>query len=385
MAFTGKAVYSPNVFANDLAEDVAPEIGIVSTYEAPMLDALGDAQYPANSTLHQWSEDALTPNTFITSTAVASTAADTTLMINLGQGVFLRPGALLRVPPEDVGRSDDGEYWQVKTVSGADTIIVTRAFGGTTASSFAAGKTIEVISDVGLEGDDVTTDVSRPRPRKSNIVQLIKKDVIVSGTMDAVKKVGGITSELSYQEQQRLREALRDLEKVVIKGIMSGSPAGGASTYRSMNGLLRLITTNVVSINASGGFTEQALNDTVKKAWDSGARDMDLLVCDANYKRQVDLLNASRVRLGNEDGKVRNLGTDYESAFGTQRVLLSPWPAKNTVMVLATRRVKVLPLVGRTFSSAPIAPTGDASKRMIVGEYTVELKNEEGMAVLRGR
>jgi len=152
-----------------------------------------------------------------------------------------------------------------------------------------------------------------------------------------------------------------------------------------MRGLVSFITTNVTSINGTGGFTETALNDTIKTCWDQGARDMDLLVADANFKRQIDLLNASRVRVTNDEGTVRNMATTYESAFGTQRVILSPWPTVNTVLILSTARVKVVPLVGRTFSVQPIAPTGDAGKRMIVGEYTLECKNEEGMAQLRGR
>jgi len=40
----------------------------------------------------------------------------------------------------------------------------------------------------------------------------------------------------------------------------------------------------------------------------------------------------------------------------------------------------IVPLQGRSFAYRDIAPTGDAVKGMIVGEYTLELKNEEGMA-----
>lgn len=383
MPFSGKAVYSPLVFSSELAEDVSPLVSIISTFETPLLDALGDAQFPAANALHEWVEDALAPNTIVNSTAVASTAADTALGIAGGNAPYLRPGAILRVPGDQVGRTDDGEYWQIKTVVG-DTITVARAFGGTTASSFAAGFTLEVISDAALEGDDVNLDTSRGRPRKSNYLQIIKKDVIVSGSLEAYKRVGGITSEVDYQEQQRLREALRDLEKVAIKGILSGNTVGSSSQYRTMQGILRFLTTNAVSI-AAATFTESILNSTIKKGWDQGARDMDILVCDAEYKRQIDLLNASRVRTDNNDNAVRNQVTTYESAFGVQRVILSPWPPKNTVIVLSSGRCKVVPAVGRTFSSQPISPTGDASKRMIVGEYTVELKNEEGCAVLRGR
>jgi len=296
LVFSGKAVYSPNVWASDLAEDVAPTVSIISTYETPMLDALGDAQYPAAQAYHEWPEDALAPNTFVSSTALASVTTDSVLGFLAGVAAYLRVGAILRLPGDVAGRVDDGEYFQVKTITGPDTMTVTRAFGGTSASSTGAGLTFEVISDAALEGDDVTTDVSRPRDRKFNYCQIVKKDVIVSGSLEAQKRVGGITSEIDYQEQMRLREALRDLEKLAIKGILSGNSIGSASAYRSMNGILRMLSTNVVSVAASGGFTEDGLNAAIKLPWDAGARDVDLIVVDAIFKRQIDLLNASRVR-----------------------------------------------------------------------------------------
>ena len=42
MAFTGKATYSAGATLPELAEDVSDLIGIVSPYETPLLDALGD-------------------------------------------------------------------------------------------------------------------------------------------------------------------------------------------------------------------------------------------------------------------------------------------------------------------------------------------------------
>jgi len=42
MAFTGKATYSAGTSLPELAEDVSDLIGIVSPYETPLLDAVGD-------------------------------------------------------------------------------------------------------------------------------------------------------------------------------------------------------------------------------------------------------------------------------------------------------------------------------------------------------
>lgn len=61
MPFTGKATYSAGSNLPELAEDVADIIGIVSPYETPLLDHLGDPQRGATSTIHEWIEDALIP------------------------------------------------------------------------------------------------------------------------------------------------------------------------------------------------------------------------------------------------------------------------------------------------------------------------------------
>ena len=62
MAFTGKATYSAGASLPELAEDVADLIGIVSPYETPLLDVLGDPLREATSTHHEWLEDELLPN-----------------------------------------------------------------------------------------------------------------------------------------------------------------------------------------------------------------------------------------------------------------------------------------------------------------------------------
>jgi hypothetical protein len=59
MPFTGKATYGAGATLPELMEDVSDVVGIVSPYETPLLDHLGDSKRPAHSTVHEWLEDAL--------------------------------------------------------------------------------------------------------------------------------------------------------------------------------------------------------------------------------------------------------------------------------------------------------------------------------------
>jgi len=377
MAFSGKAMYDAGVFGVETAEDVSPLVTMISPFETRLLDVLGDAPYPAFNIYHEWSEDALAPNSIVTSSAIASASnAAVVVGIAAGDANYLQQGTVLL-------SEGSGEYLIVEAIAG-NSITLTRNVGANSlCSSYNAGATFVVISDAAQEGADVSGDISRARPRKGNYCQIYKKDVIISGTVQAVRKVGGITSELDYQIQQRSREALRDLEKSVIRGIgnvTTVASMGGASNNwggRTMQGLWKTLRTNAQSVAT---LTESWLGNIIKAAWDRGARDLDLIVADANYKRVIDSWNATRIRTTPDDSTYRNLISEYESTFGMQQVVLSRWMPPNAAMILSSQRVKVLPLQGRSFAYVPIAPTGDSAKGMVIGEYTLETKNEDGLA-----
>lgn len=371
MSFSGKAIYDTGVF-DDIAEDVSDMISMISPYESPLLDVIGDGDRPAANILYEWLEDHLQPDTLVASCAIASTAADTVFGIAAGLAKFIKAGCLLKM-----GRAYNAELCQVSVIAG-NSITVLRAFGGTSATSYAAGyPSVYVVSDTALEGEDVTVDTSRARIRKTNYIQLFKKDIIISGTTQAVKMLGGISDEFSYQQQQRMRELLKNLEKNVIQSRLSGNTLGSSTAYRTMSGLLQMVATNIVSI---GTIVDSTLGSVIQAAWAYGGIDVDLICADENWKREIDWLATARVRTVPDEVRFRSLITYFESSFGTQQCIMSRWMPTTSLLALATPRLGIVPLQGRSFAYRDIAPTGDAVKGMIVGEYTLELKNEEGMA-----
>lgn len=193
-----------------------------------------------------------------------------------------------------------------------------------------------------------------------------KKDVIVSGTAEAVTLLGGIQDEFTYQQQQRIREILRDLEKAVVLGILSNNSIGSATARRTLKGVRSYIATNAQSVGPT--LTESWLGNSIKAAWDNGGTDVDVILAGVNYKRLIDQYNASRKLIGNEDAKFSNLVTEYESTFGVMKVVLSRWMPSSELLILSSQRVKVLPLQGRSFQFKEVASTGDSRKGMVLGE-----------------
>lgn len=275
-----------------------------------------------------------------------------------------------------IGPSASGlEYLQISAIAG-NTISVTRGFGSTTPNSFAAGQSIEVLSDSALEGADVSGDISKPRLRKTNYMEIFKKDIIISGSMLAVTQLGGIADELLHQQEMRTREILRDLEKASIRGILSGNTLGSASAYRTMKGMRSFMATNAKSI---GTLTESWLGNLLQDIWDKGAGDIDILASGVTDKRIIDSWNNTRVNVAANDDRFRNLISYYESAFGVQAVMLNRWVPAAETLAVASRRVKLVPLKTRSAHYEAVSKTGDSVKGMVIGEYALEFKNEDGM------
>jgi hypothetical protein len=74
----------------------------------------------------------------------------------------------------------------------------------------------------------------------------------------------------------------------------------------------------------------------------------------------------------------------YESDFGVCRIILSRSVPTDMVLLLDSSRVDVLPLAGRSFHYKPLAVTGDYQAGEVIGEYTVELRNESAHGFIKG-
>ena len=74
----------------------------------------------------------------------------------------------------------------------------------------------------------------------------------------------------------------------------------------------------------------------------------------------------------------------YESDFGVCRVVMSRWMPSDSLLLLDSSRVQVMPLQGRSFHYKPLSVDGDSSRGLVVGEYTTEFKNENAHGLVTG-
>jgi len=362
MPFNGLAVYDN---FEGIGEDVSDLVAFLAPFETPLLEVLGTADQPATNVKHEWLEDTLNPTT--DSLADDALAADTTLEV--AHASYFRVGDVIQVNDEAI---------LVTTIVDEDTIGVTRGYGGTTAADHTTGDPVTIISNAALEGEETDEDRTTKQLRKQNYCQIMKVGVKLSGTAQAV---GWLTTgdKLADAKLMRLRELLRDLEKTILLGRTDVATIGSDTARRSMAGIVCSLATNVVSC---GTLTESALGNLLQSCYQQGSREVDLIVAPPKQKRIISGWNTSRVHVTNEANAYRNVVEVYESDFGTQRVIMNRWLPDDMVLVLDSTRLKVVPLRGRSFQYEELAKGGDYARGQVVGEYTLELRNENAHGML---
>ena len=379
MAFTGKATYSAGTNLPELAEDVSDLVGIISPYETPLLDALGDPMRDARSTHHEWLEDELLPNKdAVNDSTFSDPASDTDFVVD--NGSRFRVGDQIQV--------EGSEELMLVTAISTNTLTVVRGYAGTTPENLADDQVINILGNAALEGSDKPTARFTNRTRCSNYTQIFTSTVEVSGTDMAASQLG-LADELDYQKQERLRELIRDLENTVINGGQpSSNPQGGDSVRRSMKGIVQHLSSNVFHTGDSGfpsgtGLDEAKINYVLRKIWESSNGNVDLILVGGYQKRQVNAFCSDSRTYGANDTTFTDMLSIYESDFGVCRIVTTRWLPQDAALLLDSSRVSVLPLAGRSFHFKPLASAGDYECGEIIGEYTLELKNEGAHGLIR--
>lgn len=386
MGYSGKATFAAGTDLPELMEDVSDLVGIVSPYETPLLDYLGDPKRPAMSTVHEWIEDTLLPNTDTLNQTTFTPDATNATSLTVSNGTRFQVG--------DQVRPDASSEVMLVTAVAGNVLTVVRGYGGTTKVALTNGRRFFILGNAALEGADAIAARFTNRARKANYTQIFSATVEVSGSMRAARQ-HGISDELEYQKQERLRELLRDLESCVIAGAAPAStPQGSTSVRRSMNGIVRQIVTNQFvpnsgGIPAGGGagsneLNEPVLNAALRTIWEQSQGKIDTILVNGAQKRRINGFATGSRAYAPEDNKYRDVVSIYESDFGVCRVIMSRAVPTDTVLLLDSSRIGVLPLTGRSFAFKPLATTGDATAGQVLGEYTLEFKNENAHGLIRG-
>ena len=156
-----------------------------------------------------------------------------------------------------------------------------------------------------------------------------------------------------------------------------------------MKGVLAHLSSNVfntgdVGFPAGDGLDEEKINYVLRKIWENSNGNVDLIVVGGFQKRKINAFCSDSRTYGATDTTFTDMIGIYESDFGICRIVTTRWLPQDAALFLDSSRIGVLPLTGRSFHFKPLASGGDYECGELIGEYTVELKNESAHGMIRG-
>lgn len=267
-----------------------------------------------------------------------------------------------------------------------------------------------VAANAQIEGDDVSsfTAVS-PTVRLGNYTQISSKNVVISGTNQAVKAAGR-NNEMSYQLSMKSAELKRDMEAALcssangVSGAVSNATtsathAGSTSAARYLRGLEGWIATNV-DLGATGvapvytmgswaaptdgtqrAFTESQLKNVLQLAYAQGG-EPDMIMVGPSQKQTFSTFTGGNTRFDKSEDKSLTAAVDvYISDFGTLQVVPNRFQRTRTAFVLETEKWALATL--RPFETVDLAKTGDADKKLLTVEYTLESRQEKASGAVK--
>lgn len=252
-----------------------------------------------------------------------------------------------------------------------------------------------VDTNANLQGDVTTIEASSRTVRVGNITQIADKSAAVSGTNLAVIQAGR-SDEMDFQLVTKGTELKRDIEMQMLSN--KASVAGADATIPQSAGFESWLTSNVSrgATGASGGFsagivaaptdgtlrnfTETLLKAAQQSAFTNGGKPT-MLFMDGPLKQTFSGfggISATRVNTDREamaQTSIVGAADVYVGDFGTLTAVPHPYGMRNRT-VLGIDPTMVAKSVLRPMASMDLAKNGDAERKLINEEYTLEMKNE---------
>ncbi len=292
---------------------------------------------------------------------------------------------------------------KITNISPTDVPFTSMIEESTTQGTFNEWQTDALATAAGnaqLQGDDVTFAAAVPTVRAGNRTQISRKEVIVSGTQEAVDKAGR-NSEIVYQMSKKRDELKRDKEFVLCSN--QAPVTGNSSTAPQLRPLCGWFATNVDrGAGGANGSTSAAATDGTQRAltlamvttaqqnaWTQGGKP-GFLMCGPKQRGALTTLfgTAATKFYAVEDKKMVATIQAFEGDFGLVKVVTNRFVrggqtgADREIFLLDPSLWAVAHLKGRKNVTMDLAKTGDNEKGVVLSEYTLQSRQEAGNAII---
>lgn len=243
-----------------------------------------------------------------------------------------------------------------------------------------------------LEGDSVSADAATATTRPYNQCQISYKVPSVTGTQEAVSKAGR-KSEMAYQISKRSKELKRDMETDICAN--TAIVTGDATTARKLGGFQTWIKTNTdiasdATASAGAGtdvhqdgtaraFTEDLLLNAMQKSFTNGGMGTMAVTGAFNLNKAAGFSGGNTRFIDGNQKKVNSAVSVYITPWNQELKLVADRFSPADVMyVLDTDMAAVAYL--RPFNMKNLPVTADAISKLLLVEYTLEVRNEAAHA-----
>ena len=345
-------------------QSVVDEILLLNQHQTPLLNLLGFAD-AVTQTSHQWFEDEMINDETKVNGAVT----------NVATSVVVVDGSIFRA--NDVVKIGD-ELLKVTAVA-SNTLTVARGYAGTTAAAINDQTKVEFQFSEGVEGADARAARYKARAQKSNKTQIFDDTVQLSGTAQAVTQYG-ISDLYEYEKQKKQLELALQLEKALINGV-----AYENGNVRQMAGVRSFIQSNVTDASAAA-VSANLLNDSLQSIYEKGGfasgGNFKIMV-PAKQKRAISAIDNNKLYITQAENSRGQVVDQFVSDFGQFEIVLNNNLDAKELLIVDTNRMAIRPLVGREFFHKYMGDQGDYVTGTLVGEYTLEFKQEKAHARIK--
>lgn len=343
--------------------DIDEAIQILPVDDVPLQSRIGSS--PTDQVKVEWLEEGLSPQVVTQSGAGTGTGPWT---IDVDDAYVVRPGDVL----QKRGGAITDQYL-VDSITDADTIVIS-AFGSGSPADPGDGAELEIIGQYRTEGSDPEDARSVERTMPWNVTQWGQEKVEVTRT---ARKRGlyGQGDPYTHELQKKFKELAIRFERSMVHGQRVES---GDKTKRFMGGLLFYITTNSESNTKAN--VKTALNSLLRKCYDAGGAPK-LLMVSPSVKQAISENVDATLRRSTVDEKTGGSVIErFLSDFGEVSIVMNRHFPSTKGLVLQEEFISRR--VFDPYFHELLAKTGDADKGHIVGEFSLEVKNEEAHGVL---
>lgn len=238
-------------------------------------------------------------------------------------------------------------------------------------------------SNAQAEGDDTTATAVTPTVRLGNRTQILKEAASVTGTQEAVDKAGR-ASEMAYQVSKKSAELKLDIEYALTRN------STAATSPRSLRGLIGWAP--AANVNGGTGYaapsytgntaqtdgtqralTETLFKDVLQKVYTSGGRP-SVAMMGASQKVTFSTFTGNATRFKEAEDAKLNASVDvYVSDFGTVKAVINLQQRARDLHIIQPDKFSFAVL--RPWEVTDLAKTGDADRKQILVEGTLECKN----------